>query len=341
MLDGEGRDIRYLRLSVTDLCNCRCLYCMPAQGVPKLSHEQILSFEELERIVRAAAGLGITKLRITGGEPLVRKGIVDLVGRLAAVEGIEEVAMTTNALRLAPLAADLKAAGLDRLNVSLDTLDPDRYRTITRRGSLEDALEGLRAARKAGLGPTKVNCVLMGGVNTDEIPRLAALAREGAQGDLGVASVRFIELMPMGECACWPRERFVPADVVLRALPGLVPLAPAAGAARDESTCGPTGAPGDQGGVAQLYRMEGWRGTVGLIHPMSHRFCADCNRIRVTADGRLKPCLHSAAEISLRGLSDRELRQTMAAAISAKPKRHHMDATHASESLRAMNEIGG
>ena len=239
------------------------------------------------------------------------------------------------------MAQDLRAAGLDRLNVSLDTLDPERYHRITRRGNLEDALAGLRAARQAGFGPTKINCVLMGGVNTDEISRLAALARDGAEGELGVSSVRFIELMPMGECAVWPRDRFVPADIVLDALPGLEPVERELAAAGDESACGAQGTASERGGVAELYRMPGWKGTVGLIHPMSHRFCSECNRIRVTADGRLKPCLHSSTEISLRGLSGQKLTQTIARAIASKPRQHHMDATHASESLRAMNEIGG
>lgn len=321
MLDRQEREISYLRLSVTDLCNCRCMYCMPANGVPKLAHTDILRFEEMERIVRAAASLGIRKLRITGGEPLARRGIVDLVRMLAAVPGIDEVAMTTNATLLAPVAADLKAAGLDRVNVSLDTLDPARYQAITRRGHLEDALAGLRAAHRAGLGPTKVNCVLMGGINVDEVPRIAALAREGADGELGVRSVRFIELMPMGECAHWPRERFVAADAVLDALPGLEPIR------------------GD--GVTQLFRMPGWQGDVGLIRPLSHRFCSECNRIRITADGKLKPCLHSSTEIPLRGLEGPELVEAIRRGIYGKPAQHHMDQAHASESLRAMNEIGG
>lgn len=321
MLDRQEREISYLRLSVTDLCNCRCTYCMPENGVPKLAHSDILSFEEMEAIVRAAASLGIRKLRITGGEPLVRRGIVDLVRMLAAVPGINEVTMTTNATLLAALAVDLKAAGLSRVNVSLDTLDPARYQAITRRGHLEDALAGLRAAHRAGLDPIKVNCVLMGGVNVDEVTRIAGLARNGADGPLGVSSVRFIELMPMGECACWPRQRFVPADVVLDALPGLEPVR------------------GD--GVTQLFRMPGWRGTVGLIRPLSHRFCSECNRIRITSDGRLKPCLHSSTEIPLRGLEGPELVEAIRRGIYGKPAQHHMDRTHASESLRAMNEIGG
>ena len=315
MLDGEGRLIEYLRLSVTDRCNCRCTYCMPAGGVPMLGHKDILSFEELTEVVAACAQLGVRKVRLTGGEPLVRRGLPELVRMIRAVPGVEELAMTTNATLLAPVAAELHRAGLDRLNVSLDTLDAARYAELTRGGSLEDALAGLAAARDAGFSHTKVNCVLMGGVNDADVPRLAELARTEP------IDVRFIELMPMGPCAGWPKARFVPAETVLEAVPGLVPLR------RD--------------GVAELWHAPGWAGNVGLIRPMSHRFCDGCSRIRVTADGRLKPCLHSAAEIPLRGLHGEALLAELRRGIAAKPAYHHMDQDHASQSARDMNEIGG
>ena len=315
MLDGEGRLIEYLRLSVTDRCNCRCTYCMPAGGVPMLGHKDILSFEELTEVVAAAATLGVRKVRLTGGEPLARRGIPDLVRMVRAVPGVEEVAMTTNATLLAPVAAELREAGLDRLNVSLDTLDAARYSALTRGASLDDALAGLEAARAAGFSHTKVNCVLMGGVNDADVPRLAELARTEP------IDVRFIELMPMGPCASWPKARFVPAETVLDAVPGLEPLR------RD--------------GVAELWHAPGWAGNVGLIRPMSHRFCDGCSRIRVTADGRLKPCLHSAAEIPLRGLHGEALLAELRRGIAAKPAYHHMDNDHASQSARDMNEIGG
>ncbi len=315
MLDGEGRLIEYLRLSVTDRCNCRCTYCMPEGGVPMLRHEDILSFEELAEIVAAAARLGVRKVRLTGGEPLVRRGLPDLVRQIRAVPGVEEIAMTTNATLLAPVAGELRRAGLDRLNVSLDTLDPELYGRITRGGRLEDALAGLEAACEAGFSHTKLNCVLMGGVNDADVARLAELAREEA------VDVRFIELMPMGPCARWPRARFVPAECVLERLPGMEPVG------RD--------------GVAELWHMPGWVGNVGLIRPMSHRFCDGCSRIRVTADGRLKPCLHSAAELPLRGLHGEALLAELRRGIAAKPAYHHMDSEHASESARDMNEIGG
>lgn len=313
--DRQGRAIAYLRLSVTDRCNCRCAYCMPAGGVPMLRHEDVCSFEELARITAACCELGVSKVRLTGGEPLVRRGLPELVRMLRAVPGVEELALTTNATLLAPLAVELAGAGLDRVNVSLDSLRPERYAAITRGGRLADALDGIRAARAAGLTPLKVNCVLMGGVNDDEVADVAGLARSEP------VDVRFIELMPIGEAARWPRARFVPADAVLAALPELTP------AGRD--------------GVAELFSAPGWAGRVGLIRPMSHRFCAGCTRIRVTADGRLKPCLHSADEVPLRGLAGDALREAILAGIALKPAHHGMDGAHASESARAMNEIGG
>lgn len=315
MKDRYGRTIKYLRLSVTDLCNCRCEYCMGENGVPRLPHSAILSFEEIEEIVRAAVSLGVTKVRLTGGEPLVRRGIDELVRRLRGIEGVEELAMTTNGARLAEYAEALKEAGLDRLNVSLDTLDPEKFRRITRIGELRDTLDGLDAARRAGFERIKLNTVLMGGVNDDEIAEIAALAKDGA------FDVRFIELMPIGECTDWDRRRFLPAERVLEYLP------------KGERV------PSD--GVAELWRPAGFRGTVGLIRPLSHRFCADCDRIRVTADGCLKPCLHSAREIPLRGKHGEALVRTIAEGMQTKPREHHMADGHASESRRGMNRIGG
>ena len=315
MLDTQGRTIRDLRLSVTDLCNYRCLYCMGAEGIPKLPHDAILTFEELEEIARAAAACGVKKIRLTGGEPLVRRDRPRLCRRLRDIPGIEELDMTTNGSLLPQYARELKAAGVDRLNISLDTLREDTFASLTRRGSLSDALAGLEAAEAAGFVNTKINAVLIGGINDRDIPHLARLARDRAY------SVRFIELMPMGECAAWPRERFLPAQAVLEALPGLEPVGTS--------------------GVTELYQMPGWAGTVGLIRPMSHHFCSACDRIRVTADGMLKPCLHSAAELPLRGLHGAQLEEAIRQGILAKPQGHRMDAQRASDSLRGMNEIGG
>ena len=299
MLDNQGRNIRYLRLSVTDRCNFRCRYCMPAEGVCKREHSEMLSFEELTEIVRTAVSLGVSKVRLTGGEPLVRRGIVDLCRSLRAINGVRELTMTTNGALLPQYAAELKQAGVDRLNISLDTLNEDKFASLTRGGSLADTL----------------NAVLLGGVNADEIPALAQLAQDGKY------EVRFIELMPIGECADWPRERFLSADAVLHALPELQRL------------------PNE--GVAERYRMPGWKGKIGLIRPMSHRFCADCDRIRVTADGRLKPCLHSAQEIPLRGLHGENLERALREGMFGKPVSHHMQSGQPSESRRGMSQIGG
>ncbi len=315
MTDRYGREIEYLRLSVTDLCNYRCIYCMGPQGVPKRAHGDICSLEELEELAGAAVGLGVKKIRLTGGEPLVRRGIVELTAKLRALPGLEELTMTTNGALLPQLAAPLRRAGLDRLNLSLDTLRPERFAAITRTGSLDQFHAGLEAAAKAGFRNTRINVVLLGGINDDEIPALAALAR-----DLPV-SVRFIELMPIGVSAALPAETFVPAGRVLECLPQLEPAG--------------------QTGVARLYTAPGWAGTVGLISPMSNHFCSSCNRIRITCQGTLKPCLHSREEFPLRGLHGETLRRAMARAIAAKPQAHHLCRDHHSQTDRAMHEIGG
>jgi len=314
MYDLTGRKIDYLRLSVTDLCNYRCIYCMGPDGVCKRSHREILSIEELAEIGRAAVACGVRKIRLTGGEPLVRRGILDLCRMLRKLDGLEELTLTTNGAALPQMARELKDAGVDRLNISLDTLDEAMFRTITRQGELHQVLDGLAAAEEAGFAHTKINTVLLGGINDGEIRRLAELTRDRDH------SVRFIELMPLGVCADWPKERFLGADAVLRAVPELEPLG--------------------SDGVAELYRVPGWTGTVGLIRPVSHCFCGRCNRIRVTADGRLKPCLHSDMEIPLRGLRGEELEQTIREAAAVKPEGHHL-ADHHSDSRRNMNEIGG
>ena len=273
MQDTFGRKITYLRLSVTDLCNLRCRYCMGAEGVEKRAHSEMCSLEQLRDIAAAAAACGVRKIRLTGGEPLVRRGIVELCRMLREIPGIEELCLTTNGVLLPALAAPLRAAGVDRLNISLDTLRPDRFRDITRVGSLADVLRGLEAAESAGFQNLKLNCVLLGGVSDDEISDFAALTLTHPW------QVRFIELMPMGTCVGWDRAHFLPSDAVLARCPQL----------REVGTQG----------VCRVYRLPGARGTVGLISPMSHRFCSGCDRIRVTADGRLKPCLHSSEEIPL------------------------------------------
>lgn len=317
MKDTFEREIAYLRVSLTDLCNLRCTYCMPPEGVKKREHQAILSLEEIEEIVREAAALGIRKVRLTGGEPLVRRGVTTLCRKLRSIPELEELALTTNGILLPGLAAELKAAGVDRVNISLDTLDPEKYRRITRGGALEEALAGIQAAWDAGLTPLKLNCVLIGGFNDDEIPALAALTREGP------VEVRFIELMPIGDAAGFGPEAYLSCEAALERLPRLERLP-------------------ESGGVAERYRLPGAAGTVGLIRPLSRCFCARCDRIRLTADGCLKPCLHSREEIPIRGLHGEALRSRLRQAILHKPERHgELSARLRSEADRDMNQIGG
>lgn len=314
MRDQFDREITYLRVSITDLCNLRCRYCMP-EGVCQKRHEDILSFEEITEIVEAAAGLGVKKIRITGGEPLVRKGCVELVRMVAAVPGIEEVDMTTNGVLLSRYARELKEAGLRRVNISLDSLKPEKYADITGGGDLNAAREGIRAAFDAGLTPVKINTVLIGGFNDDEIADFVELTRTSP------IELRFIELMPMG--GKFGKEAYVPGETVLQTVPRLQPI------------------PHD-GGVAQLYRLPDGKGRVGLISPLSRHFCGTCNRLRLTSEGNLKPCLHASQEILVRGKHGAELLQTLKTAIQNKPQMHGtLDAEHCSEAGRAMYTIGG
>ena len=317
MKDQYGREINYLRLSVTELCNLRCRYCMPETGVCKKPHEAMLTEDEMIAAVEAAASLGVTKLRITGGEPLVKRNIVSICARAARVPGISEVCITTNGVLLPKLAKGLRSAGVTRVNLSLDTLNADKYARITRIGQLDGALAGLHAALDAGFEKIKINAVLIGGFNDGEIGALAALTQTYP------VDVRFIELMPMVDSRAFGPEAFIPCTTVLERLPDAVPEAP-------------------DGGVARLYRLPGAQGSIGLISPVSDHFCASCNRIRLTADGKLKPCLHSAEEISLKGLSPEAMREAMRRAILEKPSCHAaLSATQHSRAARNMNQIGG
>ena len=317
MIDNFGRNITYLRLSVTELCNLRCRYCMPADGVCKKSHAEMLTEEEYIAVVKAAASLGISKVRITGGEPLVKKNIVSICEHTASVKGIEEVCLTTNGILLPQYAKALRDVGVSRLNISLDTLMPEKYAYITRTGTLNDALNGLYAALDAGYEKIKINTVLIGGFNDTEIEALANLTMQYP------VDVRFIELMPMYDSGDFDENSLISCSKVLEVLSNLQPVSSA-------------------GGVAQLYRMDGAQGNIGLIRPISAHFCAACNRIRVTADGKLKPCLHSDIEYSLKGLPFDEMKTVMEQAIWNKPQWHgEMDTIHRSRAGRNMNEIGG
>ena len=316
MLDRFGREIRYLRLSVTDLCNLRCRYCMPEEGVCKKDHGAMLTEDEMILAVEAAASLGITKLRITGGEPLVKKNILSICRRAAAVPGIRELCLTTNGIRLPELAVPLREAGVRRLNISLDTLREDRYAWITRSGRLSAAWSGIWSALSAGFEKIKLNAVLIGGFNDDEIGDLAALTLTYP------LDMRFIELMPMGTGG-FGKEAYLPCGEVLRRLPGLEPVEA-------------------DGGTAKLYRLPGAQGNVGLIRPVSAHFCGGCDRLRLTADGKLKPCLHSAEEYPIKGLDRAAMTEVMREAILGKPERHGaLGYENRSDARRSMNRIGG
>jgi len=327
--DSFSRPINYLRVSVTDRCNLRCVYCMPAEGIDPIRHEDVLRYEEIARVVRAAAALGIMKVRLTGGEPLVRRGLPDLVKLIAAVPGIDVVSMTTNGILLPRYAHELAAAGLHRVNVSLDSLRPERFRAITRRGELADVWAGVEAAERAGLTPVKLNVVVIRGLNDDEAVDFARLTTEQP------LNVRFIEVMPLGANEHWAEDGYVSmSEVRVRIEAQFGPLE---SVGRDDRVVG--------NGPARYHRVPGAPGTLGFITPVSEHFCFRCNRLRLTADGQLRPCLLSDDEIDLRaalrgGASDEELQHVVAQAIAAKPARHHLaegDVPHA----RQMAQIGG
>ena len=317
MIDNYNREINYLRVSVTELCNLRCRYCMPEEGIIKRDHNEMMTAEETLMAIKAAVELGINKIRITGGEPLVKRGIVKLCKEVADMPGVEEVCLTTNGTLLPQFAKELKSAGVDRLNISLDTLDPEKFCYITRLGELQDVLDGLEAAEEAGFENTKINCVLMGGFNDDEIEAFVDMTRTKP------IEVRFIELMPIGGGIDFDKQQFVSCEEVLKRVPELEALE-------------------KEDGVAKMYRLPGAPGRVGLIRPISCEFCEGCNKIRLTADGKIKPCLHSGQEIPLKGLEAADMKEALKKAILEKPQRRgDLDADNPSEAGRDMNRIGG
>lgn len=318
MLDRNGRAIDYLRISLTDRCNLRCTYCMPEDGIDKKYHEDILRFEEIATIIRTAARLGITKIRLTGGEPLVLKDIEEVVRYAKNTPGIREIGMTTNGILLAEKAEALKAAGLDRVNISLDTLDADKFREITRGGDINKVLHAVDKVLSLDMKPVKINTVLMRGFNDDEVGDLMDLTRERP------IQVRFIELMPLGQGEAAFEERFMEGDEILQSYPELQPT-------RDKSR------------VARVFRLPGAVGSVGFISPLSCKFCQDCNRIRLTSSGTIKPCLHSAKEVNLRPFlhDDEALYDLLKRTIYEKPKEHHLETDKKSQTFRMMFQIGG
>lgn len=330
LIDRFGRTHTYLRISVTDRCNLRCLYCMPEEGMTFMEQERLLTYPQILEVAAAAAALGIRKFRITGGEPLVRPGLDELIAGLSALPGVEDISLTTNGILLAPQAAKLKRAGLKRVNVSLDTMDAARFRFIARRGELNRVWEGVEAAAEAGLTPIKLNCVLLKGVNEDEIGRFLKLAAERP------IHVRFIEYMPIGHDDAGWRERYLPLSAVLDEAGRLGYVL--------ERTAGPAGS-----GPSDNWRIAGGAGTFGLIHPVSEHFCKNCNRLRLTADGNIKPCLYWMDELNVKPAlgSPAALEGLFLKAMAIKPENHEMAALLAGErqshvpTERRMSQIGG
>jgi len=322
--DSFQRPINYLRISVTDRCNLRCVYCMPEEGVSLMAHADILSYEEIYKVVGAAAEMGIDKVRLTGGEPLVRAGVPELVRLIAGIDTINDIALTTNGILLSSYAAELKDAGLHRVNISLDTLKPDRFRRITRCGELQNTLEGIEAAHAAGLDPVKINMVVMAGINDDEIPDFAGkTVNEGWH-------VRFIEHMPVTDEAPLS-PRLVSVSKIRRAIESLGKLEPCQVKAGN--------------GPARYFRLPDATGTIGFITPITEHFCYQCNRLRLTADGKLRPCLLSEEEIDIkeplrRGASISELKSLIEETIARKPERHRL-AEGKKQKGRPFSQVGG
>lgn len=331
--DKFGREIEYLRVSVTDRCNLRCVYCMPPDGVAWQSHDNILRYEEIARVVQAAAGLGMHKVRLTGGEPLVRPHLERLVEMIAAVPGIRDISMTTNAVLLAQQAQTLARAGLRRVNISLDTLRPERFAAITRGGQIAAVWQGIRAAEEAGLVPLKLNVVVVRGMNDDELVDFARLTFEHAW------QVRFIELMPLANENDWGAG-LPPAGQRHMAAAEVQAIITHAFGTSLQPVCSP-----NESGPAALFRLPGAPGTLGFISPVSQHFCPTCNRLRLTADGKLRPCLLDEGEMDVRAAlrnyaSDDELRALVIRAIHHKPERHHLD-RYLIPTDRVMAQIGG
>ena len=328
LVDGYGRKIDYLRISITDHCNLKCYYCTPFSGRDHLARAEILTYEEMFKVARAAAAAGITKIRITGGEPLVRKGVVEFCRMLSNIESLKSLALTTNGVYLSEMAEPLFKAGVRRINISLDTLKPERFEKITGYNRLSRVLAGIQRAEDIGMDPIKINTVVMRGINDDEIEDLAALTLTKPY------HLRFIELMPTNSTACGDYESlFVPVEEFMKKIHQIdcVQIEPAT------DSCGP----------ARLCKLPGASGKVGFIAPVSRHFCGSCNRLRLTADGKIKTCLFSQEEIDIKtalrtGATQNEIIGVFSQAVAAKPAGHHLNAKdHRSACRRAMRAIGG
>ena len=326
LADQFNRPITYLRISVTDKCNLRCVYCMPERGLSWLPKAKILSYEEISKLVRAAASVGVRSVRLTGGEPLIRKDLYRLVEELAAIDGIDDIALSTNGLLLEEQVDDLVRAGLRRVNISLDTLREDRFSELARRPGLDRVLAGIDAAIAHGLTPLKINCVVMRGKNDDEIAAFAQWTKTRP------VFVRFIEVMPVHENVELQRDAYVSADEILERV-------------REAGELQPSSGPGGNG-PARYFAFPGAAGAVGVISPLSHDYCERCNRVRLTADGRLRLCLFGDYEIDFRtplraGATNEEIAGTLRSAMLIKPERHHLQLGETSSRMRAFSEIGG
>jgi cyclic pyranopterin phosphate synthase len=325
LIDRYDRHLSYLRVSITDRCNLSCLYCVPRESIPKLSHEDILTYEEILRIVGIGIRLGITKVRVTGGEPLVRKGVIDFLATLRSLEGLDDLSLTTNGVLLKENIASIRAAGIRRINISMDTLDPKKYERITGRNTFHTVWEGIQAARESGFDPIKLNVVALKGINDDELESFARLSFTHPY------HVRFIEYMPMGRPRLSADPLLLTPEIKnrLRAVGTLRPLA-------HEANDGP----------AERYRFDGALGEIGFISALSHHFCDRCNRLRLTASGRLRPCLLSENEVDLKsalrnGATDGQLEDIFIDAIGLKPSDHNLASRSETRIKGEMSSIGG
>ncbi len=323
LVDQFGRSIEYLRISVTDRCNFRCQYCMPLEGLPWLPKQEILRYEEIAEIVRQLAPLGLRRLRITGGEPTIRPQLASLIRLLRVIPGVEDIALSTNGVKLPEMAAELFDAGLNRVNISADSMRPDRVIAIARRDLGFDIVRSALAAERAGISPVKINVVVMRGINDDEVADFAALTRTHPW------HIRFIELMPVGELRELTWEHVVPTDEVLARVRALGALEPDAGPALGN-------------GPAVYWRFTDAPGSIGVITPMTHTYCESCNRVRLTADGRLRTCLFGDHEVLLRDAvrAGEPLEPLFRKALAEKPKAHDLLQMRVG-GLKALSQVGG
>jgi len=323
--DNYDRQIDYLRISITDKCNLRCVYCMPEKGIKPFKQSEVLTDDEIVRFVRIARNYGVRKVRITGGEPLMRKNITHLISSIKET-GIHELGLTTNGIKLSEHAAELKKAGLDRVNISLDTLDPQKYREITKQGDISLVLASIKEAEKQGLAPVKINMVPIRGINDDEILSFAKLTFEND------FHIRFIEFMPASCNGMWKKDKCISSADVLKKITAL-------GEIEEYAFRGK--------GPSRNYRIKGAKGVIGVISPISDHFCGDCNRLRLTADGKIRPCLFSKKKIDIKtpmrkGATDQEIEDLLRKAIAIKPQKHELNENRSTENLiKTMSKIGG